>query len=65
MAFIEVNEQTKSGKQLLAFLKTQAYVKVFDEYNVETKTTIEDVENKVNLNSTKSSAELFNKLGIY
>ena len=44
MTYITVNEQTKEGKRLVAFLKTQPYIEILEEPNAVTKKAIKAVE---------------------
>jgi hypothetical protein len=44
MTYIAIDEHTKEGKKMLAFLKTQPYIEVQEEPNAVTKKAMKDVE---------------------
>jgi len=44
MTYFTINEQTKEGRKLLAFLKTQPYIEILEEPNAVTKKAMKEAE---------------------
>ena len=61
MTYITIDERTKEGKKLVAFLKTQKYIEILEEPNAITKKAITDVD-AGKLTTAKNATELFRQI---
>ena len=61
MTYITIDEQTKEGKKLVAFLKTQPYIEILEEPNAVTKKAMNKVE-AGRVKKAKNSTDLFRQI---
>lgn len=61
MTYITIDEQTKEGKKLVAFLKTQPYIEILEEPNAVTKKAMNEVE-AGRVKKAKNSNDLFRQI---
>ena len=61
MTYVTIDEHTKEGKRLVAFLKTQPYIEVLEEPNAITKKAIKDVD-AGKVKKAKNPEDLFRQI---
>lgn len=61
MTYITINEQTKEGRKLVAFLKTQPYIEILEEPNAVTKKAMRDAT-AGKVKKAKNPADLFRQI---
>lgn len=61
MTYIEIDEKTNEGKKIIAFLKTQSYIRILDKPNAATRTAIQDAR-EGRTKKAKNTKDLFRQI---